>query len=189
MKRLYDYIQQFTEISKPEFDRVASFLEARHCGKKEVLTRPGEIEKYLYVVEKGMLRKFFYKGKTEMVTQIAKEGDIICSSVSFLSQQPSEYAVETLEPCILYALSYENLQKVYALGPKMERLGRLITLDWLLQKETWEHDRIRQEPKERFKRFMNENSDLIQRVPQKQLASYLNMKPETFSRYKHLLKA
>jgi CRP-like cAMP-binding protein len=123
-----------------------------------------------------------------MITQIAKEGDLITSSVSFLSQKPSEYVVEALEQCTLYALSYNNLQQLYARGAKMERLGRLVTLDWLLQKEKWEHDRIRQEPRERFKRFMNENGELIQRVPQKHLASYLNMKPETFSRYKHLLR-
>jgi len=70
----------------------------------------------------------------------------------------------------------------------MNRLGRLITLDWLLQKEIWEHERLRHEPRDRFIRFMNENSELVQRVQQKYLASYLNMKPETFSRYKHLLR-
>lgn len=188
MKRLYEYIQQFGVISHDEFDQVATLLEVKHCGKKETLTQKGQVEKHLYVISSGLVRKFFYKKRYEMITQIAKEGDLVCSSVSFLSQRPSEYVVEALEPTVLYAMSYDNLQKMYSWGPKMERLGRLITLDWLLQKEIWEHDRIRQEPRERFKRFMNENSDLVQRVPQKYLASYLNMKPETFSRYKHLLR-
>ena len=77
---------------------------------------------------------------------------------------------------------------MYSWGHHMNRLGRLITLDWLLQKEIWEHERLRHEPRDRFIRFMNENSELVQRVQQKYLASYLNMKPETFSRYKHLLR-
>jgi CRP-like cAMP-binding protein len=188
MKRLYEYIQQFAVVSQQEFEQMAALLEIKHCNKKQTLTQKGQVEKYIYVISSGLVRKFFYKKKYEMVTQIAKEGDLVSSSVSFLSQKPSEYVVETMEACSLYALSYENLQKMYGWGYKMERLGRLITLDWLLQKETWEHDRIREEPRERFKRFMYENSDLVQRVPQKYLASYLNMKPETFSRYKHLLK-
>jgi CRP-like cAMP-binding protein len=188
MKWLYEYIQRFSGISQQEFEQIAARLEKRHCSKKEILLHKGEVERYLYFIDKGLARKFFYKKKYEMITQIAKEGDLITSSVSFLSQKPSEYVVEALEQCTLYALSYNNLQQLYARGAKMERLGRLVTLDWLLQKEKWEHDRIRQEPRERFKRFMNENGELIQRVPQKHLASYLNMKPETFSRYKHLLR-
>jgi CRP-like cAMP-binding protein len=188
MKGLYDYMQQFAVLSQTEFEQISGLLDVRHCKKKEILTQAGAVEHYLYMVKKGMVRKYFFKKQYEMVTQLAKEGDIVCSSVSFLSQQPSEYIVETLEPSTLYALSYDNLQKLYGWGPKMERLGRLITLDWLLQKDIWDLDRVKQDPRERFKRFMSENSDLIQRVPQKYLASYLNMKPETFSRYKHLLK-
>lgn len=188
MNRLYEYIQRFAVVTQQEYEQIAALLQEKHCGKKEIITQKGQIENNLYIVNQGLVRKFFYKDKYEVITQIAREGDLLCSSVSFLSQEPSEYVLETLEPCVLYSLTYENMQKVYAMGTKMERLGRLIILDWLLQKEIWDHDRIQLEPIERFKRFMKENNDLVQRVPQKYLASYLNMKPETFSRYKHFLR-
>ncbi|MEO6314621.1 MAG: Crp/Fnr family transcriptional regulator [Chitinophagaceae bacterium] len=188
MQNLYEYIRQFADVTPAEFEQIATQLETVHCDKKHILTQKGQVEKYLYIISSGLVRKFFYKNKDEIITQIAKEKDLVCSSVSFLSQRPSEYVVETLEPCTLLALSYENLQKMYSWGNHMNRLGRLIILDWLLQKEIWEHDRLRHEPRERFIRFMNNNSDLVQRVQQKYLASYLNMKPETFSRYKHLLR-
>ena len=188
MQNLYEYIKRFADVTPAEFQQIAQMLETVQCDKKHVLTQKGQVEKYLYVIRRGLARKFFYKNKEEVVTQIAKENDLVCSSVSFLSQKPSEYVVETLEPCTLIALSYENMQKMYGWGHRMNRLGRLITLDWLIQKEIWEHDRLRHQPRERFIRFMNENSDLVQRVQQKYLASYLNMKPETFSRYKHLLR-
>ncbi len=188
MEKLYSYISQYASITPEEFGRITQLLEIVQCGKKHILTQKGQVEKNLYIIREGLVRKFFYKNKEEIITQLAREDDLICSSVSFLSQKPSEYIVETLEPCTLFALSYENLQKMYTWGPHINRLGRLITLDWLLQKEIWEHDRLRQEPRERFIRFMHENNDLVQRVQQKYLASYLNMKPETFSRYKHLLK-
>ena len=188
MQSLYEYINQYTSVTQHEFEQITMLLETVQCEKKHILTHKGQVEKYLYIINKGLVRKFFYKNKDEIVTQIAKENDLVCSSVSFLSQKPSEYVVETLEPCTLFAMSYDNLQKIYSMGYHMERLGRLITLDWLLQKETWEYDRLRQEPRERFIRFMRENNDFVQRVQQKYLASYLNMKPETFSRYKHLLR-
>ncbi|HMC87634.1 MAG TPA: Crp/Fnr family transcriptional regulator [Chitinophagaceae bacterium] len=189
MQSLYEYINRFTNVSPQEFEQISVLLETIHCEKKHILTHRGQVEKYLYIINKGLARKFFYKNKEEVITQIAKENDLLCSSVSFLSQEPSEYVVETLEACSLIAVSYDNLQKIYSMGYHMERLGRLITLDWLLQKESWEHDRLRHEPRERFIRFMKENNDFVQRVQQKYLASYLNMKPETFSRYKHLLRS
>jgi CRP-like cAMP-binding protein len=188
MQNLYGYIKQFANVTLEEFEKIAALVEIFQFDKKQVLTQKGQVEQYLYVIRTGLARKFFYKNKYEIVTQIAREQDLLCSSVSFLSQQPSEYVVETLEPCSVFAMSYENLQKIYSWSSHMDRLGRLIILDWLLQKEIWEHDRLRQEPRERFIRFMKENSDLVQRVQQKYLASYLNMKPETFSRYKHLLR-
>jgi CRP-like cAMP-binding protein len=188
MQNLYGYIKQFANVTLEEFEKMASLIEVFQFDKKQIITPKGQVEKYLYIVNTGLVRKFFYKNKYEIITQIAREQDLVCSSVSFLSQQPSEYIVEALEPCSVFALSYDNLQKIYSWSTHMDRLGRLIILDWLLQKEIWDHDRLRHEPRERFVRFMKENSDLVQRVQQKYLASYLNMKPETFSRYKHLLR-
>jgi hypothetical protein len=86
-------------------------------------------------------------------------------------------------------VSRENIENIYAIGPRMERMGRLIMIEWLIQKEYWENSRIQYGPKERFLKFISGNPHLLQRVPQKYLASYLNIKPETFSRYKHLISA
>ncbi len=188
MQRLYDYIQRFTVLSQIEFQELSPLLEVRHYNKKERITHAGEVEDNIYFISKGLIRKYFVNRKDEIITQIAKEGEFICSSVSFLSRKPSSYIVETLEPCTLLALSYGDTEKIYTMGHKMEKLGRLMILDWLLNKEVWEYQRLSLEPKERFLRFVNEHNDLINRVPQKYLASYLNIKPETFSRYKHLLK-
>jgi CRP-like cAMP-binding protein len=187
MQRLYDYILRYTVLLPAEFEELSSLLEVKNFNKKERITAIGEIENYIYFISKGLVRKYFINKKEEVITQIASEGEFICSSVSFLSRKPSGYVVEALEPCTLFSLSYDNLEKIYAKGYKMDRLGRLMILDWLLQKEVWEYDRLSLDPKERFVRFVEQYPDLVNRVPQKYLASYLNIKPETFSRYKHLL--
>ena len=70
----------------------------------------------------------------------------------------------------------------------MLRLGRLIITDLYLQKEQWEQDHICFDVKQRFMKFVQQHPDLLQRVPQKYIASYLNIKPETLSRLKHHLK-
>jgi CRP-like cAMP-binding protein len=185
---VYKYLIRFVDISDEEFAVLSKFAEIRHLNKKVKLISTGEKEKYVNFVVNGLVRKFFYRQKEEVITQIAKEGDLICSSVSFLSGLPSDYAVETIEPTTVLSISVENMEKIYSINYKMERMGRLVIIDWLLQKEYWENERIKNGPKERFLNFIHNNPDLLIRVPQKFLASYLNIKPETFSRYKHLLQ-
>jgi len=186
---LQKYIDQFIDLPVEELEALISSIEVRSVDKKVRLTDINETEKYLYFVIKGLARKFFYKGKEEIITQIAKEGELISSSVSYFSGTPSGYVIETVEPTTFYSLHHDRADQLYSRYPKLERLSRLIITELFLQKEVWELERIRYSTKERFLRFMNENPELFQRVPQKYLASYLNIKPETFSRLKHLLRA
>lgn len=185
---LRQYVSGYVTLSNEEFGTVANMLEIRTFDKKHLLIKAGEVETSLNFVVKGLARKYFYKGKTEVITQIARENEIISSSASFLAGSASCYFVETLEPCTFLSLSRQRLDKLYRDIPRIERLGRLIITDLFLQKEKWEQECVRIDTRERFIHFVQDNADLMQRVPQKYLASYLNMKPETFSRLKHLLK-
>lgn len=185
---LQKYIDQFIDLPAEELEALINSIEVRSVDKKVRLTDVDETEKYLYFVIKGLARKFFYKGKEEIITQIAKEGELISSSVSYFSGLPSGYVVETIEPTTFYSLHHDRAEQLYSRYPKLERLSRLIITELFLQKEVWELERIRFSTKERFLRFMTDNPELFQRVPQKYLASYLNIKPETFSRLKHLLR-
>jgi CRP-like cAMP-binding protein len=185
---LQKYIDQFIDLPAEELESLINAIEVRSVDKKVRLTDVNENEKYLYFVIKGLARKFFYKGKEEIITQIAKEGELISSSVSYFSGLPSGYVIETIEPTTFYSLHKDKAELLYNRYPKLERLSRLIITELFLQKEVWELERIRYNTKERFLRFMTDNPELFQRVPQKYLASYLNIKPETFSRLKHLLR-
>ena len=187
-KALGQYISRYADLTNEELNLILPRIEVREVPKRHLLVQTGEQEQYLNLVSKGVLRKYFFKGREEIITQLAKEGDLISSSVSFLSGQPSQYAIEALEPTIVYSLSRENLEQLYALSPRIERLGRIVITDLYLQKEKWEQDHIQFDIRQRFVNFVHNNADLIQRVPQKYIASYLNIKPETFSRLKHLLK-
>ena len=187
-KALGQYISRYADLTDEELNLILPRIEVREIPKRHLLVQTGEQEQYLNLVVKGVLRKYFLKGREEVITQLAKEGDLISSSVSFLSGQPSQYAVEALEPTIVYSLSRENLEQLYALSPRIERLSRLVITDLYLEKEKWEQDHIQFDIRQRFVNFVHNNADLIQRVPQKYIASYLNIKPETFSRLKHLLK-
>jgi CRP-like cAMP-binding protein len=188
LELLRQYVSDYAALTDEDFALLASKIVVRNFEKHVLLIQPGETERYMNFVAKGLVRMYFYKGRTEVVTVLARERELVSASASFLSGAPSNYFVETLEPTTLLSIAREDLDEVYRQSPRIERLGRLMTTQFVLQKEEWEHEYMRLDTRERFIRFVERDSELVQRVPQKYLASYLNMKPETFSRLKHLLK-
>ena len=188
VKALKEYLARFIDLTDEELEQLTAIAEVRTYDKKVKLVDQGEYETYFNFIVKGLARKYFYKENEEIITQLAKEGEIISSSVSYLSGEKSLYVVETIEPTTFLSFSRETIEKLSKKNKKWQRLGRLIITDLFLQKENWELERILYSTQERFVRFLSTNSNLFQRVPQKYLASYLNIQPETFSRLKHLLR-
>src|SRR3954468_20784331 len=184
------YIQKFIVISQEEFDHhIQPYISIRKYGKKQRITEAGQVENHFNFVVRGLARKYYKKGTEEINTQISFEGHILHSQESFHSRIPSEYVVEAIEPTTLVSITYDDLEKIYARSQRMEHLGRLIITHTMVLKDRWQIQLVMHTPRERFIYFVNRNPELLQRVPQKYLASYLNIKPETFSRFKHLLRS
>jgi CRP-like cAMP-binding protein len=182
------YLSNYISLSEEEFNFLASLFELRKFEKRQKLLVEGEVEKYLNFILQGLARKYFIRKNEEMVMQFASENEIICCYDSFMSGDPSNFSVEALEPMVVVSITLDNVEKIYDFSPKMERLGRLIATQEYLKKERFDYNRVRLTSQERFINFVRNNRNLMQRVPQKYLASYLNMKPETFSRLKHFIK-
>jgi len=184
-----DYLRKFANVTEEEYSRcLLPVIKMRRFGKKEFMIRQGEVENYFNFIIKGLIRKYYKKGSQEINTQISMEGHIILSQESFHSRTESEYSIEAIENTTLVSVTYENLERLYASSHKMERLGRLVITFTMVIKDRWQMNMIRLTPRERFLDFVHKNPELLQRVPQKYLASYLNIQPETFSRFKHLLR-
>jgi len=188
-KSLLDFLNKFIPLSLNEYNElIAPCIIKRHFDKKSIITTAGEVENYINFIDSGLVRKYYKKANDEVNTQISNEGHIIHSQESFHSRTPSEYSIESIEPSMLSSITYECLEKMYSSSEKMQRLGRLIITATMVLKDKWQSQLVKLSPRERFISFVTRHPELMQRVPQKYLASYLNIKPETFSRFKHLVK-
>jgi CRP-like cAMP-binding protein len=181
------FLNQFAQVNPDVFAELIAISEHVRFEKKAKMTEIGQPENYMYFILSGIARKYFVQGKTEHITHIVKEGGIIGSAASFFSGQPSKYFIEAMEPLTAISVSKQNMDALMGKNKKWERIGRLIITHYFLVQERRLQDNLRYSTKERFVKFMSENPDLILRVPQKYLASYLNIKPETFSRLKALM--
>ncbi len=183
------FLRQFVMLSLEEVKTILlPAIQVREFNKRDVVTRAGEVEEYMNFIKKGTLRKYYVQDKDEIIVQISIEGHLISSQESFYTRTPSEYFIDAVEPTTVLSMQYDVLEKVFASSHNLERLGRLVTEHTMVLKDKWQFSLIRQTPRERFLSFVDKYPEILQRVPQKYLASYLNIKPETFSRFKHLTR-
>jgi CRP-like cAMP-binding protein len=183
------FLNKFMDLSQEEFDEyIRPYIVLRRFNAREVVSAAGLVENYFNFLLSGLARTYYKKGSDEIVIQIAAEGHIIHAQQSFHSRKPSDYTVETIEPSCFASITYNGLEMIYAANSKMQHLGRLIITFTMLLKEQMQVQAATLSARERFLQFVEKHPGLMQRVPQKYLASYLNIKPETFSRFKHLIK-
>jgi CRP-like cAMP-binding protein len=189
LRSFFQFLHKFIDLSEEEYGEwIQPYLQLRQFRKKQMITTVGEIENYMNYVTSGLARKYYKKESVEVTTQISTEGHLIHAQESFHSRTPSEFCVEAIEPTTIVSITYDDLEKVYSTNAKMERLGRLVITFSMVMKDRLQINMIRLTPRERFLDFIHKNPELLQRVPQKYLASYLNIQPETFSRFKHMLQ-
>lgn len=185
---LYNFLHQYVPLSEADFDRFLPFLEVRMFEKKEEILKLGEVEDYLNFVVKGVARKYVVSGKNEKTLQLATEGHVIQSELSFHTRTPSTSITEALEPCVMVSMSYVNVQRALAAIPFAEEIGRKLVTYMFVKKDARYFKQLNQTTRERFLGYVTEHPHMVQRIPQRILASYLEINPETFSRMKHLLR-
>jgi CRP-like cAMP-binding protein len=184
----YQYFNKYVFIDKEQFEQIAPFFEIRSFAKKEKLLDIGEQENFMNLVITGLVRKYMVVRKKEITTQLSSEGHIINSEISYYLRKPSNFIIEAIEPSVVISVTHSNMNAMFEKMPQTERFGRIVITDMFIRKDHQYVDKLEKTTRERFLEFVNNHPDMLQRVPQKYLASYLNIKPETFSRLKHLVK-
>jgi|SRR5687768_8549021 len=182
------YLKRFMDLSRSDFDLIIPLLELRTYDKKTFVVEQGEVDNYLNIVLKGLVRKYVKAPKGEVTIQLATEGHLVQSEISFHKRIPSDVILETLESTVLVSVHHDNIEYALKNMPGAEALGRSIVTQMFIKKDNRYVGQLNITTRERFLQYMNNHPHMLQRVPQKILASYLNIKPETFSRLKHLVK-
>ncbi|MCG8576304.1 MAG: Crp/Fnr family transcriptional regulator [Flavobacteriales bacterium] len=152
-------------------------------GKNEFLTEAGKVEKRFYLVIEGVQVIYILDLKGDKkVIGFSFDGSYSGVYDSYLYQRPSKYFLEALTPSKLIYISLEDYQSLFDRYPEFDRWGRIVHQQLLVGRVDREIEIITLSAKERFDAFMERCPAPLLNIPQKYLASYLNMTPETFSR-------
>lgn len=162
-----------------------SKTETRNYKAKTILQNAGRICKESYYVNSGLLRSFNINDNiVEHVMNFACEDWWISDMYSFISQKPGNLFIEALEDCEVVVLTKENQDQLYREIPKFERFFRILIENSLVAHQERLMDNLSLTAEERFDKFCRKYPTLIQKVPQKQIASFIGVTPEFFSKMK-----
>lgn len=178
-------ISKHISLTPEEEALFLSKTETRHYKSKTLVLNAGEICKHSYFVNSGLLRSFNINDNiVEHVMSFACEGWWIGDMYSLLSQKPGNLFIEVMEDSEVVLLSRENQEELYIQIPKLERFFRILIQNSLVANQERLMDNLSLTAEERFEKFCLKYPDLIQKVPQKQIASFIGVTPEFFSKMK-----
>jgi CRP-like cAMP-binding protein len=181
-------IAQHVSLTQQEQELFLSKTEIRHYKAKTILLNSGAICKHSYFVNSGILRSFNINDNiVEHVLTFACEGWWIGDMYSLLSQKPGNLFIEVLEDAEVLLLSKENQEILYREIPKLERFFRILTENSLVANQERLMDNLSLTAEERFEKFCRKYPTLVQKIAQKQIASYLGVTPEFYSKMKSRL--
>lgn len=183
---LRQYLDQFYPMTDAEYKLFSSFFFLKHVNAKQALVQLGEVEENIYYVVKGIFKKYFTANGQQHITGFYQEKDICLSVVSYFTGMPAALVIEALEPSVCLGIRRRDLEYLFTEIPGLEKIFRGVLSTFYVKKDIDQMNYLRFSKKERFLQFCDAQPELLRRVPQKQLASYLQITPETFCRMKRL---
>lgn len=172
----------FSAAALAALKRAGATAERISVPAKTLLLKEGEVADRLYLVRKGCLRLFFPDDGKEITFQFFFEGDPVASFDSLYNRQPSLFSLESIEAAELSVMTRSDL---------MELIRRDLSLRQAYERRLVERfrayqllflSRIRNTPQQRYEELLEEHPDIVRRVPQHYIASYLGITPVSLSR-------
>ena len=180
------FFQSITEkvpMTKEELEIIKTQLTPKKLRKKQYLLQEGDVSKFIAFVEKGSLRSYTVDEKgSEHIIQFALEGWTISDLYSFLTSEPATYTIDALEDSELALISKSAHEELLKTLPKYETYVRLQLTGAYIAMQRRLTSIISLSLEERYASFTATYPNIVQRVPQHMIASYMGLTPETLSR-------
>ncbi len=170
---------------KSKWNKFSQYFKQQEIPAKTILLAEGKISKTMFFIEKGCLRTWVNNEGKEITTQFFFEGDSVSSIESFRTNQPSLYSIQSLEPCILQTLSQKDFQAIIETSPDLKKEMEEHLFNRLLQAQQLFYSYLKNNPQKRYEELIKKHPEILQRVPQHYIASYLGITSVSLSRIRN----
>lgn len=181
-EQFFTYTDTFVKFTQADKDLLASVLTFKQVDTKTELVSCDKRTDELFFLLKGCIRKFYVKDGEQITIYIMTENNFVSAFDSLMTGTTSKEVIECLEPCELLILKKADLEKLYKQIPLMNEFVRKILEQTLIQFQQALTSFILDNPEERYKKLVSKNPEILQRVPQHMLATYLGITATSLSR-------
>lgn len=160
-------------------------LIEKSVASRTILLNEGEISNNIYIIKKGCLREWFNKDGKDITFQFFFEGQPVASIDSFMNREPSLFTIESIEPTTILTIEKADFEKLFNIYPEF-KIG---FQDFIFQRfrnyGQLFFSRIKDTPTERYRDLIKNHPEIVKRVPQHYIASYLGITPISLSRIRN----
>ena len=183
--KLKNYCKQTVPLLETELDLIDTYFEEKTLKKKEFLLQDNKICDFIAFVAEGSVRHFHLKDGVEKTCDISFDNFWVTDFQSFSYDILGKMNLQAMEETRVFLIKKQNLFKLYQECSKYETFGRIMA-EQVAQRATEIAMSLSSEkPEERFQNLIKKQPDLFQRVPQKYIANFLGISPESLSRIRN----
>ncbi|MDB5021045.1 MAG: cyclic nucleotide-binding protein [Pedobacter sp.] len=184
---MYDlFFQMFNDrvsLSLVDQDIIKAYLTPKKLKKRQYLLQEGDVCKHLAFVTKGALRSCVLdENGTEHIRQFAVEGWTIADLFSFLTEEPATHSIEAIEDSELILISKSAHEELLQKVGKYETYMRILITNAYISLQKRFTSTVSSSVEEQYEDFLKNYPDIVSRIPQHMIASYLGLTPSTISR-------
>ena len=178
---IFNYIGKYINLNEAEKEAITGLNIFRTVRKGTILLKEGQVSTDEYFVLKGCLRDYYVLDGVEKTTAFYTEMDLV-SPNCVANQKPSKYYIVALEDSIITSSNAGMEQEIMEQFPKFEVMCRMVSEEKAGNLKNDLDEFKTASPEQRYLNLIESKSDLVNRVPQHQLASYLGITPQSLSR-------
>lgn len=170
------------EFSMKDWMMILPISELRSLKKGDVFIKAGTVSEELAFIIKGSFRFYYEKEDVEKTAYFVFDNQIMASFEGILEKTPSKTTIQALEDSEIFVLDYSKMRVMYNFSSKFENIGRLIGEYYILMLHNQLSSFLLDTPEERYLNLVENNPDLLNKVPLQYIASYIGVTPVSLSR-------
>lgn len=182
---LISFLKNYSELTDEEVAFLSANLESKQYNKDDILLKENEVSNAFFFVVSGCIRLYYMVDGEEKTAFFYTENKFVSSYESFTKQIPSTHYLQAVENSELVVISFENAYALLEKYPKFEFLARVMMEEELSTYQKIISTFITLSPEQRYLHLLKNQPELLQRIPQQHLATYVGVKAESLSRIKN----
>jgi CRP/FNR family transcriptional regulator, anaerobic regulatory protein len=184
---LRTFISNFINVTEEEWKLHRDALTRKFLKKGEYLLRQGQVCEHVSFISHGSFRVYSVIKDVEVSNYFFFENSYATDYASFLTRKPSDTSIVAMEDSEILQLNFPNMQMLYEKVPSWQKYGRLMAEHVFLMAEERAKALQQNSPESLYLKIMQEHPQIIERVPQQYIASYIGIQPESLSRIRKRL--